>query len=631
MNILINNQRLSLKQGDVIGIGGEGTVYKTIVGSEMMAVKIYHQPDSKRSLKLQAFQNKPNLNTLRKVAAPRFLALDPKGQKILGLAVTYLGNGFEEIASLSNKKYRAAHLINTKSVADIFIDGWQTIEAAHSQGFVIGDFNDLNALFRLPTEMLFIDVDSWQFDSFACPVATEQFLAPELYGIDLSKRPVFKPEHDWYSYAVMLFKSLLYTHPYGGIHKDLKQLTTRAQRKVTVLDSGVTYPKIALSPDLLSDDLAELFSKIFGKGQRGKFPLERLREYQASLVPCNSCGTYYPSSRKACPICSAATLIIIGKPSVVTKGIVITEFLRTNGPIVFHKLIGQTLYVIAYESGKAVLYKKVSSGPIDKKVLFDEIPGARYELTGETLVVNLPGQTELLLLDLSGGSLRPITRTETNIFAPNRRASFRASSRYLFRVVGGHLMYGELVKDQLVEHSLRPVMNNQTWFSVKPDDSADKPTAFGFFQINSEQMFWLTWEGRNYDNLPLSHMEVGETLVDILVRFAGGSVLVRRETQYQGVEYLRTELIDDQGHLIYSSPRLKAGDHPTPKLHGQAYATGKLLHATDEGVIQEDLLANNTKTFEATKGYVQEGDALHRYQNGLLVVTDKSVKHLVLS
>jgi hypothetical protein len=126
-------------------------------------------------------------------------------------------------------------------------------------------------------------------------------------------------------------------------------------------------------------------------------------------------------------------------------------------------------------------------------------------------------------------------------------------------------------------------------------------------------------------------METGESLLDITVKFSSQGAVIRRLTQFQGVNYLRTEMVDSNGTMVYSSPRIRQEDHPAPGLHGQAYSTGKLLHATDEGVVQEKVETSEVKAFEATKGHVAEGDTLYAYQGGLLAVKDTSVLHIVLA
>ncbi len=145
-------------------------------------------------------------------------------------------------------------------------------------------------------------------------------------------------------------------------------------------------------------------------------------------------------------------------------------------------------------------------------------------------------------------------------------------------------------------------------------------------------MWWLMWDGNSYDNLPVSELELGESLTDLSVRFSSQGVLIRRQTQFQGVDYIRTDMVDVNGKVTFSSPRVRKEDHPAPYLHGQAYSNGKLLSATDEGVVQEEVMSSGAlKSFDSTKGFVEEGDILYRHQDGLLVVKDSSVVHIVLS
>lgn len=630
MEVVVSGKRLRLDPNDLLGAGGEGSVYKTSVNGDVVALKVYHQPTTKRGEKLQAMINSGWQLPLNKIGVPQDVVFDASGKKIIGLYTSFL-SGFEELVSLSNKKYRASYKVNTQQVAKIFLDGADTLKQVHANGLCVGDFNDMNGLFR-GYEMLFIDVDAWQFGIYPCPVGSEQFLAPELYGIDLSLKPVFKPDHDWYSYAVMLFKSLLLVHPYGGIHKGYKQLTGRAKNRVTVFDPGVKYPQIAIAPDLLDDSLSQVFHEYFANGKRGVFPVNTLEAYLHSLVECQKCGTWYPHTRQQCPVCTEKTVVVITAPVTVTKGATIADFIRTNGTVIYSRLVGTKLYLIVNENGMTVLYSKSARGPLTRKELFGEIAGAKYELLGEdVLVVGQPNTTELLLVDISGEKIKPLTKKETAIFAGNRRAMFRTSDVALFRIIGGNLMYGSFNNEQYVERALRTVMSNQTWFTMKHESDGNKPTGFGFFQIMNQQMYWLLWEGRQYDNLPLSEMEAGETLIDISVKFSSQGAMIRRHTQFQGVDYLRTNMVSSDGKVVYSSARIRKEDHPANSLHGQAYSTSRLLHATDEGVMQEKIETGETKTFETTKGHVVEGDTLYAFEGGLLVVKDDRAIHIVLS
>lgn len=58
----------------------------------------------------------------------------------------------------------------------------EKICALHRHGVILGDINPLNILVSSPTEVWFVDCDSYQFDGYACPVGTVRFTAPEIQG-----------------------------------------------------------------------------------------------------------------------------------------------------------------------------------------------------------------------------------------------------------------------------------------------------------------------------------------------------------------------------------------------------------------------------------------------------------------
>ena len=124
----------------------------------------------------------------------------------------------------------------------IFASLAAALDALHALGIVVGDLNDGNVLV-VGDEIRFIDVDSMQFGRWPCPVAHERYLAPELYGVDLSAAPRFLPEHDWYAFLVLLFSALLYVHPFGGVHPKLPTLVRRVAAGVSLLSSLVKRPK----------------------------------------------------------------------------------------------------------------------------------------------------------------------------------------------------------------------------------------------------------------------------------------------------------------------------------------------------------------------------------------------------
>ena len=622
MKVKVDNKTVDIAKMEVIGSGGEGLVVKTkLNGSGPTALKVYHQPSKLRSKKLTAFfKHQWNLPT-SKIALPQKPVYNMSGDLIVGVTMPYLGTGFEEVALFSNRKRRLAYGVTTKSVMEIFLDGHQALEKIHAEGLVVGDLNDLNVLFR-GNEMLWIDVDAWQFGAFAL-----EFLDPALYGIDLSKKPVFKDAHDWYSFAVMLFRSLLLVHPYGGVHKQYKSLQKRAKNKVTALDSGVKYPKIAFSPDILSDELADEFLKIFKSNSRGIFPKTLLMEYLHSLTECQSCHTFYPSGRTDCPVCNRRTLVIISQPVVETMDVRATQMFTTQGNIVYTKVQGNKIFAISHYKNKAVLHIVNKDGTTKDVELGRERAQIRYAIADNLLAINPIHSPKLTILDINRDPPKILQQSVTEIFTPSRKAAFQVTGNKIIRMVGGNIMAMEKGGINVIERHIRNGMPNQTWFAA--NNQIDELQLFGFIQVLRERKYWAYFNGRHFEP-KIPKLDDNEGLVDISVRFSTNSILLRKKTQRNGVDYIRTDTVDEKGEVFYSN-QIKLEDHPVNSIHGQAYSSGILIHATDDGILQERVAGTGLKSFPQTEPFVKEGDALFKFRKGLLVVGSSTITYLELT
>ncbi len=628
MKVFVGGHLINMSSLDVIGPGGEGLVVKAkINGNKTVALKVYHEKlqTIARARKLKAFFAQKWTLPTNRIAVPIEPAYNEDKSLIIGLIMPYLGTGFDDIAQLSNKNIRLSYGINTKNVAQIFLDGLGTLEQIHSNGLVVGDLSDRNVLFR-GTEMLWIDVDSWQFGNFPCPVATEEYVDPNLYGVDLPNAPAFKPENDWYSFAVLFFRSLLMVHPYGGVHKTVKELKRRAKSRITVFDKDVKYPKIAFSPDILSDDLAQEFDKIFRTGVRETFPKSLVQNYLNDLTECSNCHSWYPRNRKGCPVCNKRTVVIIARKVIANKGVRSFEFFKTSGDIVYTKVSNNKIFVVTHENGKAKLHTIDQNGNVSEKHLSDTSEGARYTMTEEILSVNYGHSQEIILHDVTSKSVRQIKQTVTELYEPNRRAVFQATQNKVLRMIGGNILSIEKGGMGIIERSIRTGVPNQTWFSA--NDSYNGMQLFGLIQILHEKRFWYHLDGQNFEP-SIPNLEIDEVLLDISVKFSHGEVLLRRKSQQNGVDFLRQEIVNDNGEVTYSS-RIRYGDYPVQGMHGQIYSNGILLHATDDGIVQEKVTSQEFKTFKQTMPFVGEGDILHKFNKGIVVVDSNSITYLEL-
>lgn len=615
MRVFIGNDAITLDKRTFKGAGGEGAVHKVRHGTEIKGVKVYENPTKERAEKLLAFmRHKHTFNN--RIIAPQELVFNSAGS-VVGFTMSFIDGNFAEITKLSNKNFRKNFRVTTKDVALTFLDGVPTMNGQiHLQGFVIGDNSDTNSI-RINNQMIFWDVDAWQFGKYPCPVATRDFVDPMLYGVDFSLRPVFTPGNDWYSFAVLLFRSLLLVHPYGGTHNKVNDQLERAVRKITVFDPNVIYPAIGIHPDILTDDMYNTFNGYFAKGLRQPFPEKVLNDYIDSLRECTTCGTYFPAIRGTCPVCSAKMMVVIQKPSASTKDMDIYEVIRVNGDILASFVVGYEVRVLVNDKGMITYHSKDLRNkaiPGTTKPLFKHTAGSRFEMSSDHLYVNVPGSNEILVYTLADGRL--LGKLETALFSQVRRAAFRASGEYLFRIEDGELKYGKLTAGSLEESKLRDVVEDQTWFWV--DQNSDTPYVFGLFQVLKQQMFWLAKDGKHYD-VAIPQLETGESILDLTVRFSSQGVYLLRKTQLNGINYIRREMLDSGGKVVFTD-RIKESQHPDPKIHGLAYSTGQVLHATDLGIKHENIQTGATKIFAGTKGYVDGGDALLRFGSSVLAV-----------
>jgi len=613
-----SGERYSLDANDAIGSGGEGSVYP-YPGRPKEVIKIYENPDTSHGKKLKAFIAK-NFSLPKSVAAPTDLIFDQSG-KVIGYTMAFI-KGAKDFRELGNKHFRLRHKINNKKVVALHLNDALTLEAIHGQKIIVGDRNDQNVLFA-GTNSYYIDFDSAQFDNWPCPVATENYLDPALYSLDLTQKPVFLPQHDWYSYAVMLFRSLLLIHPYGGTHPRIDDLPNRALKRITVFDKGVIYPAVGLPPDLISDDLLQVFSRYFKEGWRGQFPQSVLKGFQAALIECPSCNTAYPSNKRSCPVCQEQNQVITSVS--IPGSLTVKQLLGLKGQILYHRLEGENLILITLEDN-SVVFHSVSQSGLQTINLFPYQVGMRFEASTKLLAVNIAGSDGIDLFELNYNEATQIESSVSDTYSITQNAVFRVSGKHLFRLVGGQLIDTEVGKGGLLNRPIRATIEHQSWFSISSDPS---PVVVGFQRVLRQQFFWLHRDGFSTD-LVVPPLDLGESLIDITVKFSGSSFLIIRKTKLKGSEFIHFNSFDKNGTVINSS-RIEAGKLPSDRIHGQAYAGGKLIFPTDTGAIRYDPATGSQSGFQATVKTVNSGQSLFAYSTGLLVVDPKHVSYLTLS
>lgn len=625
--IVGQHYQINLGNQDVLGSGGEGTVFRASTPSGDVAVKIYHDPTQERLAKIQDLIPL-SIRFPTQVFGPLELVYDAQSTRPIGFSMRLLSAGQQPLETLMSKRQREVNGVSNKEVVHLYQQVLDALGVLHFQEVIVGDLNPLNE-FYLNSQVVLTDADSFQFGRYPCAVATERCLNPRLYGIDLSVKPVFKKIDDWYAFWVLFFSSLFLVHPYGGAHRSLKTISKRALSKLTVLDPSVIYPKTAYPPEVASDALLDIFTKTFGQGKIEIPEVRLLEEFGSILIACPNCGLWYPNSRKKCPGCLAANKIAQVKKAQV-GGLRTTDLLVTNGPIVFFRLTGSTICCIANEGSEAVLYIKKQMEKPKRMVLFKANPQVRYEVFDKYLVVcpePYDDEPKLYILDIFGSTPVPVTATTTQRMG-GRGAVYRGSRDALYRLTGGILIRGTIPfgKD-LVEETVATVLEKQTWFDVA--DSLVKILA-GYYRVFNRLEWFLINNGKQLP-LQLAELEAGESLIDRVIRFSNSSLLVLRRTKKSGKEYFRVDTLDIQSGQALSSRIVAILDCPQyNNFHNIAYSRGTILFAQNDGLLAENATTGSLKSFPQTINLVDERSQLWLYEQGVLAVSSNRVTEIVL-
>ena len=270
---------------NVIGEGGEARVYK-LGGGDMLA-KVYRLPtdpeldpsqlDAAR-LRVVVAQKKLRLFPLdlpKTVVSPHDLVRETTSGLIIGYTMPFI-KGAKPLADYKSNAVRST-TITDQHVMSIFRGLMSTVRAVHARGTILGDFNDTNVLIR-GTEAFVIDADSMQYGPYRSKVFMPAFVDPNRCDPSLPRLELAKlhdAESDWYAWWVMLFQSLFFIHPYGGVHKPADKTTAvpgairgLPQHRVSVYDADVKYPSQARPLNDVPEVLANYFRMVFAAGLR---------------------------------------------------------------------------------------------------------------------------------------------------------------------------------------------------------------------------------------------------------------------------------------------------------------------------------------------------------------------------
>ena len=573
----LGGRRLRLSPSALIGSGGEADVYD--IGSGR-ALKLYKGPDHPdyRGLPEEQRAARERLATrgdkLRdfpralppRVVAPLELALDGRG-RAAGYAMKLVRDA-EPLLRWAEPGFRRA--VPPSAVIPLFTDLLATVARVHEAGAVIGDFNDLNVLASSGQAHL-IDADSFQFGPYPCLAYTERFVDPLLCEpTELKPAAYHAAASDWYAYDVLLFQSLLFIHPYGGVLPGGGRPCDRALRRVSVFDPRVKIPKAALHWKVLPDELLQRFHETFAQDRRGPFPRPLLDERR--WTRCAACGLTH--ARPACPACSGPGRATRAPAVAVRGAVTATRLFETDGEVVAVSAEGW----LVYEGGE---FRREDGGVALRGPLR---PGARYFLHGRETVA--------------------VGKDEAVAFAAGR--SYWERDGALWREgAHGDERFGEVLAGQ-----------TRLW--------AGADFGLGFYRAGGVTVAFLFDAHRRglADGLALPPLR--GRLLDADCYFGADRAWLLLELEHGGKITRRVCVVGRDGTLKASldCPEWLEG------LHGACAAGAYLFVPTDRGIARVDDTLSRTVVYAETEPFVDGASRLAAGAGGLRVANRREVLKL---
>ncbi|MEE3352208.1 MAG: hypothetical protein VZR13_07360 [Saccharofermentanaceae bacterium] len=146
------------------------------------------------------------------------------------------------------------------------------MEYLHLHGVLVGDIQLKNAMIENEDHLFLIDMDSVQYQDLPCPVGTEEFTRPELWGKSFVTF-LRRPQDEDYSISILVFSMLFCgQHPYAQ-RNGLEMLRDEMEAHsfpYTVDDSEnerIPYGGYDKIWDALTPTLKDMFVRAFAEGE----------------------------------------------------------------------------------------------------------------------------------------------------------------------------------------------------------------------------------------------------------------------------------------------------------------------------------------------------------------------------
>lgn len=339
-----NGQPLTIRGSNVIGSGGEGSVYTMGEFPDLVA-KVYHRPNQDTGAKLRLMVASPPTMPMGdghiSIAWPLdtlHWARRSDGVSVVGYLMKRI-DSLQPVSQCYNPDDRRRYFphFTFKHLCAVSINIAIAVGAIHGQNYVIGDINESNILVNGNGLVTLIDTDSFQVTDqergttriFRSPVGKPEYTPPELQGRDFGA--VDRDQHhDSFGLGVLIYQLMMEgLHPYMGrymgpgdppsIGRKIRLGHFLHSRKRSVpMQDGPGYMRW----NTLDRSVADLFMLCFDGGHDRRFV--RPTPYQWEEVITQSLGSFIRCGRnpnhqhfgnnRSCPWCERMTRLGLSDP-----------------------------------------------------------------------------------------------------------------------------------------------------------------------------------------------------------------------------------------------------------------------------------------------------------------------------
>ncbi len=199
--------------GKVIGKGGEGCVYSV---DKNLACKIYALGKLTKAKieKIKLMISKPIYD--QDICWPIDLVLNTRNECVgytMPIAKGHL------LIKVHNRAFIQENFPKwkKKDIVELAFTIVKKFYYLHERNIIVGDINTRNIMFTSPTQVYFVDTDSYQIEGFPCPVGTNEFTCRELLiGGSKFTDSLRKWGHENFSLAILIYVLLMNgKHPYA--------------------------------------------------------------------------------------------------------------------------------------------------------------------------------------------------------------------------------------------------------------------------------------------------------------------------------------------------------------------------------------------------------------------------------